>query len=167
MRELLPGIFVMWTARLRILFLFRLEHNDLSPRKLQRVRKELPAMGGIYGRWNLCTFEFEKKWRNRNESQGETTTSVDFSWGRNRVTTQSFPSLDLAVDDCDLARVFSKASSSYSSNARDLAGAPKWGNCRNGSGTASACGKAGKRKEVNPRHSVASIQRSNFPPNRL
>ena len=48
MRELLPGIFVMWTARLRILFLFRLEHNDLSPRKLQRVRKELPAMGGIY-----------------------------------------------------------------------------------------------------------------------
>jgi hypothetical protein len=47
MRELLPGIFVMWTARLRILLLFRYENNDLSPRELHKDRKELPAACGI------------------------------------------------------------------------------------------------------------------------
>ena len=71
MRELLPGIFVMWTARLRILFLFRLEHNDLSPRKPQRVRKELPAMGGIYGGWNLYTFELKKSGETETNRKGK------------------------------------------------------------------------------------------------
>jgi len=47
MREVMVWKLVMWTARLRILFHFRLENNDLPPNKLHRDRNSLQAMSGI------------------------------------------------------------------------------------------------------------------------
>jgi hypothetical protein len=74
--------------------------------------------------------------------------------------------VDLAADAFDLGLAISTASSSYNRYQRDLAGAPKWENCSSGTGTMSVCGKVGKRKEVNPRYSAASIQKSSLPRNK-
>jgi hypothetical protein len=61
----------------------------------------------------------------------------------------------------------SVASSSYSRYQSDLAGAPKSGGRKSGSGRAFACGKVGRKREASLRYPAATIQKSNLRWNKL